>query len=326
MKRLTLALAFTILCFQQSALANSQEAVIDESASCEETPAAELEQNYKNIPYWWDQHDTQFCYGFAAAFLINHHLHRSDSFDGRYVDPLALSTQTILRTKNEPVKDTIWGGFIHHVLTTYQQGLACRVNENILHSQELSLKDILTTFKSIYVQHKKQPSDENVQKIQDIFQKLKLDLALSPTRAELDLWVKDISSNFTVNIMDRFCEKEPFASVPQWKQIERKNHSRALEIDLNQLLQQKTPVGINFCSDVVTNPKYTRSSYNEVCNKHYAVAVAQRKNAAGKCEVLMADSQCAKYNQISPGRCHKGLLWIQRSVLFNTLEDITWVN
>lgn len=291
----------------------------------QECPEIDLTKGSQMIPYW-DQGDTRFCYGYAASYLAN--FYYNSRGEEVFVNPLSVSTQAIITTLGQSLPSNIWGGHLSHGLSAIEQGV-CTTTSHDLELGGWTASNIYNAFFAAFLKNKKGNLEQMHSEILQIFSQTGSPDFNSPTETELAQLSSKNSTEFISNMLNRLCERKELPLLPEEIVVPKTQMGLKLpspESLLEEQLFKMNPVAIHFCSDVILDPSFTFTSFNQICSEHYAVIVGQRLNEKNQCEVKLQDSQCEHYNSNNQGICQEGTLWIERSVILKTLKNFHWLD
>ena len=146
-------------------------------------------------------------------------------------------------------------------------------------------------------------------KFENINQETFFNTLLSTSKKNIFTRLKDIACFYT---------RKPFPNLelnPVFK-LKSKNNLQSI----HQMLDNRTPVTIDFFGDVLRNYKNPKKRINEL----HTVLVYGRKfdSEKNKCMFLIKDSygeQCNKYDKLI--ECEKGNLWLAEDKIFNSMTS-----
>ncbi len=297
----------------------------DSSFSCSEV-------NLSTLGPRWSQGTTHMCYAFSVATLIDQYRFSYGDRDlSHTTSPLLLAMRTIENFND--LGSTFSGGKVEHALFAARQFGSCSAK---IVSDKLGPYgiDILLKNLKIFYQRAFQMKDTKMKVAEKVSQFLK-NAGLKPE----DLApVSDIERNFILSQEEfitktllSFCkETKNLEDLPALKLLFQPQAEAAQILEkINNLLSAKTALGINFCSNVVTDPNYKSGFKNDqwFCKdqlNHSAVIVG-RKMQGGQCRFLVQDTGCKGYEK-KGFACEKGQYWMGASQLLNNLHGIFWLD
>jgi hypothetical protein len=304
------------------------------SAAPEACSTVELSQQidgFGAIPRW-SQGRTHLCYAYSAASLIDtYRFNHGDKDLSHITSPLLLAVKTIENYRASG--STFSGGKIEHAFATARQFGTC--NAKIItdrlgpHSTDVLIESLARQYRDAL-----RTPDEKFQNAEKVLRFLQN----SGVKAEDLPDENEIEKNFALN-QDEFVSHTLLSFCHDTKKLDYlpapkvlfqpQASSDAIEDRMQNLLSGHTPVGINFCSNVVTDPHHQGKLVGNkwVCheNLNHSAVVAGRKLINGQCHFLVQDTGCDGYSRV-PGACRQNQYWIEvRQLLANT-HGIFWLD
>jgi hypothetical protein len=284
-----------------------------------------------NIPRWSQGH-TNLCYAYSAASLIDYYrLTKGDKDQTHITSPLLLSLKTI--ENYQDVGSTFSGGKIEHAFATAKMYGSCGIQAISDQMGSSSTDLILTSLSQFYQDTRKSPEQVSdiAKKIRQFFQDSKIKIEKLPELSEIERSLSLSESQFKINLLMKYCgDVKKLEALPDPKFLFQPDVSAdEVSQQLQNILSLGTPVGINFCANVVTDPQHQgrMSADNKwICkdSKNHSAIVVGRKYMDGKCSYLVRDTGCDGYSE-DPSRCDRGQYWLDTTLLTQNLHGIFWL-
>ncbi len=295
-------------------------------ADSENCPSFDLQGKAPSLPYF-DQGSTRFCYAYAASYMTNFYYHAQLNQED-WVNPLSVSAQAIRLSKGQQAPSNIWGGHLSHGLMAIEQGV-CSVQNGNLGVGNADVDVFVEKLREIYVEAKSVESDEAFNSIESFFEEIGVEVSRLPSPEKLKVLASQTSTDFVADILEGLCEKQIFPPLPPERKVSKRDLGNTFpnfETLVTRELSMDNPLGLHFCSDVILDPDFEFTSYNQICSEHYAVITGQRTTESGQCEIQLQDSQCQFYNGLQPARCQDGEVWVRRELVLKTLKNLHWLD
>jgi hypothetical protein len=244
------------------------------------------------------------------------------------VNPLSVSAQAIKLSKGQQAPSNIWGGHLSHGLMAIDQGV-CSVQNGNLGVGNADVDVFVEKLREIYVEMKSGETLESLDTLEMFFKEIGVEISRRPSLETLESLSGQTSTDFVAEVLGELCLKQNFSPLPPERKVSKRELGSSFpnfETIVTRELSGENPLGLHFCSDVILDPYFEVTSYNQICSEHYAVITGQRETDDGTCEVQLQDSQCQFYNGLQPGRCLEGEVWVSRELVLKTLKNLHWLD
>lgn len=290
------------------------------------------EVNLSTLRPRWSQGTTHMCYAFSVATLIDQYRFSHGDKDFEHTtSPLLLAMRTV--ENFNALGSTFSGGKVEHAISTARQFGSCSAK---IISDKLGPYSLDTLLKNlqIFYQRSFQMKDTKTRAAKKIYQFLKnagLKTEDLPSADEIEEDLILSQDEFITKILLTFCtDNKMLDNLPALKLLFQPQVGPAQILDrMNNLLLAKTPFGINFCSNVVTDSSYQGSFNGDqwYCKdqlNHSAVVVG-RKRRNGQCQFLIQDTGCTGYAK-KGFACQDNQYWLDASQLLTNTHGIFWLD
>lgn len=275
----------------------------------------------------WDQGDTHVCPSFAAAQIIDaYRFQKGDRDFSHLTSPVGLAARTIETYAQRG--SSYQGGKIAQAFHTAKSRGTC--NAKAL-SDHLGSKTTQQIIEGLSVCHQTAAHDKQkaIQQCQRFFAETGLPIESIPTANVLSELLMEPKEKFMSQVLSPFCQDnknlEDLPNVKVWAQP--RYPIREIQTRMHQLLTDKIPMAINFCSEAAVNRGHVgyHNGKEWVCQRksHHSAVIAGRKMIHGRCHVLIRDTGCRTYRKV--GICQQGRLWIEEQHLLRNTEGIIWL-
>ncbi len=276
----------------------------------------------KSVPVL-DQDGSGLCYAYTAATMIDAYRFSHGDSDVRFTtSPLALAVQTKGQSENG-------NGWAHEVLANAAK--ICNHQEVSKHFQST---DFWTENGRKFWSGRFTNFDYYCSEARAWVSNM---IGSSNTRNMEAIGSLDLSDRAVTAKMAKICsssESKPL-KIPIRKAIEVRSidgfPSRSVVADkIKSLLNGKNPqpVGINYCEDVLRDPKVAavndRGKKENCKNHHFSTIVGSQISEKGKCQFLIRNSygtSCMPYKW----PCERGQIWVDEDELSKNIEAMIWL-
>jgi hypothetical protein len=279
----------------------------------------------------WEQGETQLCYAFTTAQLVDaYRIKKGDLHANQFTSPLILASQTIQKYRDKGT--TYRGGKIEHAFKTAREKGSCNAQYVSDRWGKSNAQKILNLLSDCHKRGGKE--NANRQAVAEGCMQELLDQEVTrdylPTTGEFAKFLDHSREDFISSVLSSPCkEVNSLAQIPAPNRYFR---PRADTLDMvekvHHLLAEKTPVGVNFCAEAVTDKNHVgRRDKNEwICSKglRHSAIIAGRKNIGGKCHFLIRDTGCEALNR-NGKHCENGEYWIEDKHLVQNSEGLIWL-
>ncbi len=291
------------------------------TSSCSEV---NLSQNLgiAEIPRW-SQGSTKLCYAFSAATLIDNYRFTHGDKDFQHItSPLLLAFKTIstFQERGSSVK----GGKIEHAFAAARQFGSCSAK---IISDKLGSYTIDTLLNELGSLHK----DSDSERIFKFLKNSGAKISDLPTISDIEKNILLSKDEFIARTLLGFCtERKNLDYLPALKLLFQP-HVTSVQIleRIQNLLTSQIPLGVNFCSNVVTDRNYKGSMHGTqwYCRGqlNHSALIVGRKMHRGQCQFKIQDSGCKGYTK-NPGVCQKEQYWLTVDQLINNTHGIYWLD
>lgn len=272
------------------------------------------------------------CYAFSVATLIDQYRFSHGDKDFEHTtSPLLLAMRTV--ENFNALGSTFSGGKVEHAISAARQFGSCSAK---IISDKLGPYSLDTLLKNlqIFYQRSFEMKDTKTRAAQKIYQflknaGLKTEDLPSPDEIEEDLILGQ--DEFITKILLNFCsDNKMLDNLPALKLLFQPQVGPVQILDrMNNLLTAKTPFGINFCSNVVTDSS-SQGGFHEdqwYCKDHlnHSAVVVGRKRRNGQCQFLIQDTGCIGYAK-KGFACQDHQYWLGASLLLTNTHGIFWLD
>jgi hypothetical protein len=327
---LVMAMAWLPMSIAQAQTAQAQTAQA-QTETCSEIDLNKDPASLGLVPRW-EQGDTQLCYAFTTAQLVDaYRIKKGDLHANQFTSPLVLASQTIQKYHDKGT--TYGGGKIEHAFKTAREKGSCNAKYISDRWGKSNAKKIISLLSRCY---KKGVKEENKlavaeQCVQDLLdQEVTRDYL--PTTGEFVKHFEESREDFMSAVLSSPCkEMNSLSEIPAPTRYFR---PRADTMDMVEkvhgLLADKTPVGVNFCAEAVSDKAHVGHRDEDkkewICAKglRHSAIIAGRKMINGKCNFLIRDTGCESLNK-SGKYCENGEYWIEDKHLVANSEGLIWL-
>lgn len=285
----------------------------------------------------WEQGDTKLCYAFATAQLVDaYRIRKGDLQANQFTSPLVLASQTIQSFHDKGT--TYAGGKIEHAFKTAREKGACVSKFVTDRWGKSDGKKIINILNRCY-----KKGDRADDKLADklavaeecISTLLEEDVTRDylPTTGEFVKFLEQSREDFISSVLSSPCkEMHSLANLPSPTRFFRPRADTSdMVAKVQSLLENKTPVGVNFCAEAITDKDHVghrdESKHEWICAhglRHSAI-IAGRKRVGDKCQFLIRDTNCQALNRNGQNICQNGEYWIEDKHLVQNAEGLIWL-
>jgi hypothetical protein len=280
----------------------------------------------------WDQGDTHLCYAFTTAQLVDaYRIKKGDVIGNQFTSPLVLASDTIRKYKDKGTNFS--GGRIEHAFSTAREIGSCNSKYISDRWGKYSAPKIINLLNKCYRDGEKE--DKNLVAEQCIKDLMDEDVTrdVLPTTGEFVKYLESSREEFISDVLSSGCkERHAIANLPAPTRFFRPRADTDTLVDkVHTLLQSKTPVGVNFCAEVVSNKDHVGHRDEEkkewICQKglRHSAIIAGRKMIDGKCNFLIRDTGCEALNKDNQKLCNNGEYYVEDTRLIANTEGLIWL-
>lgn len=289
-------------------------------------------QGLQQIPAW-SQGASNLCFAYTAAQMIDAYRFRHGDKNAAFLtSPLMLALKTVEKYKSRG--SHYQGGRVEHAFSTAREVGTCNA-KNIPDKLGRYSVDVLVKTLGQFHSKSQQTQGSKLQVAEEVFKFLHSSGVKNdqlPGSGEIEKYIQLEKEEFIAKTLSHTCkDSRKIEDLPLQKTLFQPR--RKLEViseRLHSLLNARTPVGINFCSNAVTDPSHKGywDGQNWVCigKKNHSALVAGRKMIQGQCHFLVRDSACRTYPNLPTKECEDGQYWISSEKLLANLEGIYWLD
>lgn len=288
------------------------------SARAEEAcPAFRLDQTpaLQAIPRW-DQEDSFLCYAFSASVLV-------DARRGGSTAPLALAADTVNFSRHLSRRSSLWGGNLDQSIQVAREKGTCRPGWISDRLGKVGLRALLPELRALQREARNGDPAAAAEKLK-VF--LRANGAGSLPEAKfLGEILAMPQDDFISELIGAYCVDRQAAPELQLLSEDRSYRPQKISFAdrISGVLGNGSPLAAEFCAEVVTDPGFS-PGYNSICSRHYVVVVGQRQ--AGRCELLIRDSQCSQYKgRAGNSGCEGSHYWIDRRAFLGNTQAVHWL-
>ena len=272
------------------------------------------------------------CYAFSVATLIDQYRFSHGDKDFQHItSPLLLTLKTIENFHD--LGSTFSGGKVEHAFFTAQHFGSCSakiISDHLgPYGIDFLLKN-LQVFQQKFIQHKESRTLIS-EKIYQFLKNSGVDAQALPSTSEIEKNILLGPDVFISKTLLKFCtENKKLPRLPDLKLLFQPQVTQEQLLNrIQTLLSMQTPLGINFCSNVVTDSTYAGGLQGEhwFCKdflNHSALLVG-REMRNGKCQFLIQDTGCKGYEK-NNFFCQQGQYWLGADQLLKNTHGIFWLD
>lgn len=280
----------------------------------------------------WEQGDTQLCYAFATAQLVDaYRIKKGDLHAAQIItSPLLLASQTIQSFHNKG--STYRGGKIEHAFKTVREKGICNARYVSDKWGKSNSPKILKLLNRCYFRGEKTDKKSVAEECLGQLAEEEIPRDLLPSLLEFTSYLSQPKEDFISSVLSSGCkEKHEMKALPAPTRYFRPQvDTMELVEKVHSLLGNKIPIGVNFCAEAVTDKNHIGHRDNTkkewICEKglRHSAIIAGRKNINGKCNFLIRDTSCESLNKTGP-HCTNGEYWIEDTHLVKNTEGLIWL-
>ncbi len=288
------------------------------------------EVNLSTLRPRWSQGTTHMCYAFSVATLIDQYrFSHGDKDFAHSTSPLLLALRTIENFSD--VGSSFVGGKVEHAVSAARQFGSCSAKIISDKLGPYSIDVLLKNLQIFYQRSLKDPKTKVAEKVYQFLKNSGLKLDELPVASEIEKDLLLSQDEFITKILLSFCtDIKSLDNLPALKLLFQPQVGSIQILDrIHNLLSAKITLGINFCSNVVTNPTYKGGLKDNQWHcqdqlNHSAVVVG-RKMVNGQCQFLIQDTGCKGYEK-KGFACQQDQYWLEASQLLDNTHGIFWLD
>lgn len=299
------------------------------ASTCSEIDLSQSIETSVSVPQW-SQGSTHLCYAFSAATLIDQYRFSHGDKDFQHqTSPLLLALKTIENFRE--AGSSFSGGKVEHAFSAARLFGSCSAKMISDRLGPYNIDYLLKTLQKFHFEFERRKENKIivVEKIYKFLKSSGAKAADIPSSSEIEKNLSLDKEEFITRTLLGFCgENKNLDYLPTVKLLfqPRVTADQILE-RVHHLLSTQTPLGINFCSNVVTDPFYQGQLQGKrwYCkdNLNHSAVVVGRKIQGGKCQFLIQDTGCKGYK--NPSLCRQGQYWLTADQLLNNTHGIFWL-